>query len=235
MNRRSFLLQSAAAVVSAAPTGRVIVDEDFAAEMKNWWSEGGERVWVEDGRLHVKADNPKIPGGAVSTVWLRTPVTGDFRLETEAHVVSSTIAANNINLFFCYSDPSGKPLEETRESRRNAEYNLYHKLNGYIVTFLNDFEGEGGRHPDGSTKARYRIRRNPGFNLLSEKFADHCREGVTYRIGIVKSGGDIRLSIDGADVLSARDPDPLPGGLIGLRTFRTHLWWDNLRVTTLRD
>jgi hypothetical protein len=226
MNRRTFLLQCAA----AAAAERAVVDEDFSSGMKNWWSEGGERVWVEDGRLHMKADNPKVPGGAVATAWLRTPVAGDFRLEIEAHVVSSSIAANNINLFFCYSDPSGQPLQQTRESRRNAEYALYHKLNGYIVTFLNDFEAEGGRHQDGSTKARYRIRRNPGFNLLSEKFADHCSQGTTYKIGVTKRGGDIQLSIDGKEVLAAKDPDPLPGGLIGLRTYRTYLWWDNLKV-----
>jgi hypothetical protein len=222
---------AAAACMPAAE--RVLVDEDFSRGMPGWWSEGGERVWVEDGRLHVRADNPKVPGGAVATVWLRTAVRGDFRLAVDAHVVSSSIQANNINLFFCYSDPSGKPLEDTRETRRHAEYNLYHALNGYIVTFLNDAAGEGGRYADGSTKARYRIRRNPGFRLLSEKFADRCREGVTYRLGVRKRSGDIDLSIDGRGVLAAHDPEPLEAGLIGLRTYRTYLWWDNLKVTAL--
>ena len=219
MNRRAFLIGATAA-------------RAFSRGIENWWSEGGERVWVEDGHLHMKADNPKVPGGGVATAWLKTQVTGDFRLEVEAHVVSSTLDANNINLFFCYSDPSGRPLIETRETRRNAEYALYHKLNGYIVTFLNDFEGEGGRNPDGSTKARYRIRRNPGFRLLSEKFAARCRQGVTYRLGVTKRGGAIELSIDGRDVLSAADPEPLQGGLIGLRTYRTYLWWDNFKVVS---
>lgn len=221
----------AAAIPAMAQT---LLEDDFSRGMGNWWVEGGERVWVEDGRLHVAADNPKVAGGAVATVWARTPVNGDFRLEVDAHVVSSSIDANNINLFFCYSDPAGKPLEDTRESRRSAGYDLYHKLNGYIITFLNDFAGEGGRYPDGTTKARYRIRRNPGFRLLNEKFADACRKGVTYRLGVTKRGGAIALSIDNKEVLSAADAAPLDGGLVGLRTFRTHLWWDNLKVERLR-
>ena len=215
------------------PAQAPLLGEDFSRGMDNWWVEGGERVWVEDGHLHVKADNPKVPGGGVATVWAKTPVHGTFRLEVDAHVVSSTIDANNINLFFCYSDPAGKPLYDTRETRRGAGYDLYHQLNGYIITFLNDMAGEGGRYPDGTTKARYRIRRDPGFHLLGEKFDGVCRKGVTYRLGVTKRGGNIAFSIDGQEVLRATDPQPLDGGLIGLRTFRTYLWWDNLTVARL--
>lgn len=53
---------------------------------------------------------------------------------------------------------------------------------------------------------------------------------MTYRLGVAKRGGTITVSIDGRTVLSAEDPAPLEGGLIGLRTYRTHLWWDNLKV-----
>ncbi len=198
--------------------------------MDRWWVEGGERVWEENGRLYVQADNPKVAGGGVATVWSKTPVRGDFRLEVDAHVISSALDVNNINLFFCYSDPSGKPLEETRETRRLAEYGLYHKLNGYIVTFLNDAEAAGGRTPEGETKARIRIRRNPGFQLLAEKFDSHCRAGRTYRLGVRKRGGSIRFSVDGRELLAASDEKPWGAGWFGLRTFRTKLWWDNIRL-----
>lgn len=196
----------------------------------DWWSEGGERVWMDGRRLHMNADNPAVQGGGVATVWLKSPHPADFRLDVDAHVVSSSLEANNINLFFCYSDPSGKPLWDTREARRGAGYNLYHGLNGYIVTFLNDAQAEGGRYPDGSTKARLRIRRNPGFRLLAEKFAGRCRQGVTYRLGVEKKQGNIAVFIDGEQMLTARDPEPLGAGLVGLRTYRTCLWWENLRI-----
>jgi hypothetical protein len=201
--------------------------------MENWWTEGGERVWVEDGRLHIKADDPKIPGGSVATVWHRAEHPGNFELELDARVVSSSVDANNINLFFSCSDPSGRPLESTRDARRTADYGLYHKLNGYIVTFLNDMEGAGGTAPDGSRKARVRIRRNPGFKLLGETFTYHCRRGVTYHLRLTKRGGDIRFAVDGRELLRATDPQPLDGGYFALRTFRTWLWWDDIRLRPL--
>jgi hypothetical protein len=208
-------------LLAAAPAIR----DDFASGLNGWWTEGGQRVAVEDGRLHVLADNPKVPGGGVATVWNRAPHAGDFDLDLDAHVAASSIDANNINLFFSYSDPAGRPLEETRDSRRGAEYGLYHKLNGYIITFLNDTESNSG-------KARVRIRRNPGFRLLAEAFTYHCRQGATYHLKVSKRGGEIRFDVDGRELLRAIDPQPLGGGLFALRTYRTHLWWDNVVLTT---
>jgi hypothetical protein len=179
-------------------------------------------VWVEDGRLYVKADDPKKPGGGVATVWRRSPHPGDFQLDVDAHVISSSIDANNINLFFSYSDPSGKPLEETRAARDTAAYDLYHQLNGYIVTSLNE-----------AGKARVRIRRNPGFNLLAETYRGQCRQGVTYHLRVTKRKGEIAFWVDGERVLTAKDPHPLGPGLLGLRTYGTYLWWDNVRISPL--
>lgn len=207
--------------------------EDFSRGMDDWWAEGGERVWVEDGRLHVKADNPNVAGGGVATVWWKKPHAADFKLELDAHVVSSSTQANNINLFFSYGDPSGRPLYETRTGRQSADYGLYHKLDGYIVTFLNDAKGEGGAHPEGGAKARVRIRRNPGFRLLEELFAGRCAAGTTYRLAVTKRGGTVAFAVDGRTVLTAQDPQPLGGGLFGLRTFRTWLWWDNISIRPL--
>ena len=190
-------------------------------------------MWVQDGRLHVKADPPEPGDGYVCTVWCKTPVHGDVRVEFDAHVVHSHIDANNVNFFLLYSDPAGKPLYGTRGDRPSAGYKLYHGLNGYIFTFLNDLKRQGGTHPDGSTKARLRARRCPGFNLLSECFDYHCQRGRTYHVTIEKAGGHLAFSVDGQVTLSAADPEPLSEGLIGLRTFRTHLWWDNIRITQL--
>lgn len=198
------------------PTGWT---EDFSPGMANWWSEGGERVWTEHGRLNMAADAPQKPGGGVATAWCRHPLPADFELEFEAHVTASTTAANNINLFFSYSDPSGQLLEETRATRASAAYHLYHRLNGYIVTFLNE-----------AGKARIRLRRNPGFVLLAERHEGECRVGVTYRLSVRKRGGEIVFAVDGRELGRASDPNPWGAGLLGLRTFRTELWWDNVRV-----
>ena len=182
----------------------------------DWWEEGGERVWTEDGRLHVKAD---APGRNMATVWFRQPHASDFEFEATAQVVSSSKDVNNINLFFSYAGPDGRGLEDTRAQRKSAEYGLYHKLPGYIVTFVNE-----------AGQARLRLRRNPGFQLLAEARTYHCRAGVPYRLRLVKRGGEIRFSVDGEERLRAVDPRPLGGGHLALRTFSTHLWWKDIRI-----
>ena len=212
---------------------RVVISEDFANGMDNWWAEGGERVWVQDGHLYVKADPADKSPNYIATVWCKTPTPANVKVEFDAHVVSSSIEANNINFFLCYADPSGQPLSETRASRASAAYKLYHDLNGHIFTFLKDRTGAGGKRADGSSKARFRMRRCPGFQLMTEGYGHHCDAGKTYRVSITKQGGELTFGVDGKVYLRGTDPDPLPGGLIGLRTFRTELWWDNVRVTAL--
>jgi hypothetical protein len=207
--------------------------EDFSGSMTNWWVEGGERTWLEGGRLHMKADNPKSKGGGAATAWWKIPLPADFELTLQARVISSPTNANNVNLFLCYSDPSGRPLFETRESRSSAGYNLYHEMNGYIITFVNDAAAEGGRNADGSTKARVRIRKNPGFRLLKEIFTKQCRAGVTYELSVTKRDRAIRFAVDGETLLEAVDERPWSEGLMALRTFGTYLWWDNIRVEAL--
>ncbi|OPZ14236.1 MAG: hypothetical protein BWZ10_01950 [candidate division BRC1 bacterium ADurb.BinA364] len=198
-----------------------------------WWVEGGEKVYVQDGRIVVQADPRDGGAGGVCTVWNETPIAGDVKIEFDSQVIDSSIDANNINFFCFYSDPSGRPLFDTRAERASAAYGLYHPLNGYILTFLNDKEGEGGRYEDGSAKARIRLRRCPGFELLNETFDYHCRKGVTYRVELTRAQGRISCAIDGKTYVQAEDSQPWREGLIGLRTFKTTLWWDNIRVTAL--
>jgi len=214
-------------------TGKsLLLAEDFdglpdgSPPPSDWWVEGGESVRVESGRLRVKANpsDAKAPG-CVCTVWNRTVLSGSLRVDFDACVVESTIDANNINLFLYYADPSGKPLHDTRASRASGEYGLYHRLNGYIFTFLNDTE-----RPD---RARFRIRRCPGFRLLAETFGYHCRRGVVYHVAVAAREGIITYAVDGEVRLAARDPSPWSSGLLGLRTYQTDLWWDNIRVTSL--
>ena len=78
-----------------------------------------------------------------------------------------------------------------------------------------------------------RLRRCPGFELLTERHVGECRAGITYRLAVRKEGGTIVFSIDGNELVRATDAKPWSGGLFGVRTFRTRLWWDNLRVTSL--
>jgi len=215
--------------------GALVIDEDFSQGMPNWWVEGGEQVWVADGRLYMRSEGPDADHGSVCTAWCKTPHPAHFVLEAEAHVLKESKGpSNNINLFFCYADPSGVPLFETRQTRRNGDYGLYHALNGHIITFVNGRE-ETGLNADGTPKARVRIRRCPGFQLLAETFAYHSLQDHTYRLRVTKRRGHISFAVDGKTLQEASDAVPLGGGLLGLRTFKTFLWWDNVKLTALPE
>ena len=215
--------------------GAILLNEDFSQGMDDWWAEGGEKVWVEDGRLHQKADPAEMskPEG-VCTVWHKKEFPANIRIEFEACCLASAIDANNVNFFFGYTHPEpGKTIWDTRDERADGDYPHYHVLSGNIITFLNDFHHEAETYPDGSRRARIRIRHCPGFELLDETFDYHCRQGRVYQCRIDKCNGEIMFYADGNCWLKATDPNPPGAGLIGLRTFRTHLWWGNIRVTEL--
>ena len=81
----------------------------------------------------------------------------------------------------------------------------------------------------------YAYRRSgcPGFQLVDEVFDCHCREGVTYHVTITRQGIELNYVVDGSVCLRWNDDAPLSAGHIGLRTFRTDLWWDNTRAERL--
>ena len=206
-------------LTSAEPD--ILLEERFnESELSNsWWVEGGQSVTVEDGRLRTRADPAKRQApGYVCTVWNETPIKGDVQIDFDAHVLSSSLNANNINAFFFYADPSGTPLRDSRAQRATADYSLYHDLDGYIFTFLN----AGQNDPDES-RARIRLRRCPGFELLQETFDYHCQPGQTYHITITRRGGKLSMPIDSQVFIRTTDPTPHRSGIFGLRTYHTDL------------
>ena len=189
----------------------------------HWWSEGCIAE-IRNQRLFVDADTA---GYRQATVWLDRKLSGDIRIEFDAHVVSSSDTANNINCFFHYSDPGGKPLRETRDQRENGAYGSYHQYNGYIFTYL------ANRNPD---QARLRFRDNPGFHLLAENNEYECKSGITYRILIEKRGDRFTYWVDGRKLLEKTDDEYNPvhnEGYFGFRTWHTAIWWDNLIITQI--
>ena len=190
---------------------------------QGWWSEG-DRAEIRNGRLYVNADTGRL---RQATIWLNRAFSGDLRLEYDVCVLNSADTANNVNFFFLYSDPSGAPLIESRQSRQDGRYPNYHSLSGYI--FTNVANGNG-------VPARFRLRDCPGFNLLAESHEYENRRRTVYHIAIEKRKNRLTYAVDGRVVLDAADDrfDPVHNsGLIGFRTWHTELWWDNLVVTQL--
>ncbi len=223
--------------MSSKISGEVLMDETIKEEILfketfsypdgplpvEWWCEGNTAV-IKDGRLFMDAD---LHHHRASTAWLDYNLSGNIRIEFDVQIVSSVDTANNINCFVMYSDPEGKHLRETSHIRENGVYNHYHKLNGYIFTFV------ANKNPE---DARIRFRDNPGFNLLAEDFGAEVIAGKTYRIKIEKRGNNFQYWVNDEKLLEKVDDeynDLHAKGLFGFRTWHTALWWDNLIITRL--
>ncbi len=188
-----------------------------------FWSEGCKGV-VKNRKLFVDADTT---GFRASTIWLDREFSGDMSVEFDAHVVSSGDTANNINFFIMYADPNGTPLRKTASERASASYRSYHRLDGYIFTNVANGDPEN---------ARYRFRDNPGFNLLGEAFGGTSKIGETYHIKISRVGNRFRYRVNDRVVLDIGDDRFNPvheRGLMGIRTWHTALWIDNLIIKRL--
>src|SRR5690606_34440874 len=134
-------------------------------------------VRIDGERLYIDATPDKSGGEDVQcTVWLKGVFEGNVHIAFDAHVVAAPDNENNINFFLFYADSTGKPLYESREERK-GRYKAYHQLNGYIFTYV------ANGNPD---TARFRLRDNPGFNLLAKNRGYDCKQGKTYRIEIKK-------------------------------------------------
>ncbi|MCF6268980.1 MAG: YesU family protein [Melioribacteraceae bacterium] len=189
--------------------------------------EGSDKVEIRDGRLWMDA-SPEVDGeSGVGTIWLNQEFSGDLKVEFDVNIIESKGDKNNINFFFLYSDTTGKPLYDSRDRRVEGRYSTYHKMNGYIFTYL------AGGTPD---TARFRFRNCPGFNLLQENFAYHCRKNRVYHIEITKISNRLTFAVDGEIYIDYRETSNNPihsQGIMGFRTYRTELWWDNFKITKL--
>lgn len=157
----------------------------------------------------------------MGTVWCRRRFEGPFMVEYD---VESEAGADNINLIFCADTPDGRLLETS--SARTGIYTEYHSFPNYICTYLTDE----------TKRTRVRFRKNPGFALLSEAYADlPIRQGVRMTLQVsVDAGGVIVLRRDGQDVHRHTVAAPLPlAGYVGLRTWNTVLVYRSFRVFAL--
>ena len=184
--------------------------------LSRWFVEGNSEVKVEDGKLWVRNLHPDKAN--VATIWFRPELPADaiVRFRTKVLPPAEKNAAN-LNLFLHGRELDGSPVR----FGRNGQYSEYHKFPNYIVTFV-------GGYRDGWSRAR----RDPGFNLLHE--ADVRSEvGEEYDIAVTIQGGRLRYYLNGRRIHDVQDPEPLPGGKFGIRTWSTNAWWDDVEFGCL--
>lgn len=186
--------------------GRMLV-RGFDPDMRDWHEEGLGRFRRQDGKLRVDARE----GGY--TAFCKRTLPADILVRYRCRLLPPD-GPNNINLISHCRSPQADPWPLVEKGR----YKGYQKLPNYIVTFVSGRDEDTGVH---ESAGRQRLRRNPGFRLIEEKTEMPNESGREYEIRFATQGGRVRYWIDGKNIFDWQDPDPLPGGHFGLRTYKT--------------
>ncbi len=187
--------------------------EDFSSPQRfgeNWLAENGNATTtdVSGGRL-------RVVDAKGATFWFRPDLPANVIVRFKVRAESSRPDnKNNFNLISHARATDGSPLVTGPASGRSGAYKEYHTFPNYIATFTYDHS---------------RIRKNPGFRMLSghaeRAVADH-----TYELVYTVLNGRIRYYVDGRKIHDVEDTAPLPGGKFGIRTWNTAAWWDDVQI-----
>ena len=180
--------------------------------LEAWHEEGLGRFSLAGERLHIDARE----GGY--TAFYRTPLPADAAVQYRVMTLPPR-GQNNMNLLaHCRPPTEGWPIVEL------GRYKGYRAMPNYIVTFVGGVNEETG---EAEYEGRQRLRRNPDFHLMDERFEVPSELEREYQLTLVIQGGRVRYYIDGARIFDWQDPDPIDGGYFGFRTYRTvEEYWD---------
>lgn len=185
--------------------------------MTRWVVEGNSEVQANAGRVIVR----KLPDVATTaTLWYQRELPENVFIKyTTKPIPPEDENACNLNAFIHARESDGGHLKFTR----SGVYKEYHQIPNYIMTFV------GGVMPGWS-----RLRRDPGFHLVSESEI-RSEVGKEYEIIITVLDGRIRCYINGEKIHDFTDPEPLPGGWFGIRTWSTNAWWKDVQFGEINE
>lgn len=169
----------------------------------------GATCEVRNRKLHLVSRQ-----GLGTTAWFRPELPANVLVRYHAMALPPHDAAN-LNAFLAAREPDGSELRFARD----GNYSSYHLIPNYIFTFTAPRE----ERPELGWS---RLRRDPGFQLLSERKDCKSETGLDYAIAIAKRGGHLQVWVDGRLLHDYLDPDPHGAGKYGFRTWSTEaeLW-----------
>lgn len=201
--------------------GALLHQDEFNTPLQGYVAEyarkPGNVVENRDGRLLIDVDS-----GA--TVWLDKPLSGNLQIAYTRRVVmdgGKNDRLSDLNQFWMAQDP-----QQARLFTRSGKFDDYDDLTLY-------YAGIGG-----NTNTTTRLRRyGDGQRLLvGERLGPDAllAPNRDYRIEIALFDGCTRVRVDGRDVLSYRDPQPLTSGYFGFRTTWSRQTIDHLTIHQLQ-
>jgi hypothetical protein len=206
----------------------VLPEPSFAPDGATWRAEGSGEVAFNDHELLIDT----IPK-RVHTVWLSRAFTGDVYVVFEVLVLPPR-GESNVNVFLHARLTDGG---DVLTANLSGDYEEYHRRCAMYIFTLTGYDPDGRRDAAGNlvTVGWSRVRKAPGFRLLSENRQMKSEVGVPYRVEIARRGARLIHAVNGTIVHDAVDSDPLPGGNLALRTFNTRLVCRALRVARIVD
>jgi hypothetical protein len=209
------LLAQSDGLVFDDPTRQLIAKDDFA-DATQWSAEGAGTHWCEEGKLFMDCLTNGRAGIGGMTLWFKPELKGDIYISYETLVLEPE-NWNNLNFFLM-----GRTLDGRLPSEAdfNGDYGQYHKeAQTYIGTL---------------TYRWSRMRKDPGFHVISEDLETTGEVNQKYFFEITKRGGILEWRINGKLVHRAEDNDPYQSGQFALRSAGTLSWVRNLRIYQYR-
>ncbi len=183
--------------------------------------DGNGKWWVSDSRLYIDDSETDKSG---MTIWIREEMPKDIRIVFNAMVVPPRMA-NNINFFFAAKTIDGGYIPD---AGFRGGYGQYHEEADLHILTCTGNNPEMGGGPGWS-----RLRRDPGFILLSEDADFETLIEVPYKIEIIKNGDKITAMANDKILHDIVVDEPLDGGCIGFRTWKTKVYFEDISVYSI--
>lgn len=203
------------------------------ADLDGWVAEGPAGVAHADGGMVLSStadEADQDEDHAHFTFWCPEVFGADIQISWDFKPLAG---AGLAMLFFAATGTAGRDLFDPSLAPRTGRYVQYHSgdVSTLHVSYLRR------KWPAERRFRTCNLRKSPGFHLVAqgadplpgpEDAAGH------YRVRVVKRGQDVTFSIDGLQLFTFHDPEPLGAGRIGLRQMAPLVaHYRNLEVTSL--
>ena len=223
------------AVASAFPlkAEEILFQDEFSGDLSRWVVEQTPRgkTSVINGELDID-DAPGAQDKGGCTVWFKEKISGPVRITYEATMVQKggpNDRISDLNCFWMASDPKNPDDLFVGSKERSGNFKKYDPLRTYYV-------GYGANENETTRFRRYPRPRDdkplkPEYDLTEAKFMNVPNK--TLKIELVADGKKIQFLRDGELIFTYDDPEPHREGWFGFRTTRSHIRFDNFKVTRI--
>lgn len=212
---------------------KILFQDDFSGDLSRWVVEQtpSGKTQVIDGELDIE-DAPGTEDKGGCTVWFKEKLSGPIRISYDATMVQKggpNDRISDLNCFWMASDPKNPDNLFVGSKGRSGTFKKYDPLRTYYV-------GYGANENVTTRFRRYPRPRDdkslqPEFDLSEAKFMNVPNKKV--KIELVADGAKVQFLRDGEVIFQFEDPEPLQEGWFGFRTTRSHIRFDNFKVTRI--